>query len=219
MSKRSITEIKGAKKLLDEYCDPGNGYAWPLYDEDPSPRTLCGADLTAPALVSYPIRGSYLNQMGQSGTPYAELVHLMEVFAATSASSTFAQLPAETLVGLRSRASGDEVDGPNDWRALVHCFDAAQQCKGITSVAVTKILHRKRPDLVPINDSRLRAFYGSGTGYSSLFQSIHSDLNRSDAAELLNALVDARTTPQGRPMTHLRALDIVVWMHMGGSEA
>ena len=55
MDHRSATEIPNAQVLLDDYCSDTRRYAWPLYDEDPSPNTLCGADITATAFLSYPI--------------------------------------------------------------------------------------------------------------------------------------------------------------------
>ena len=78
-------------------------------------------------------------------------------------------------------------------------------------MAVTKILHRKRPDLIPINDSLLRAFYGSGRSYSKLFLSIFDDLH--EHGEALRKIAGAYRTPSGRTMSELRALDIAIWMH------
>lgn len=83
------------------------------------------------------------------------------------------------------------------------------------SVAVTKILHRKRPDLVPINDDRLRTFYGAGYGYARLFKAIWDDLQQAQVQQELGAWIQGVQTPSGRPLTMLRALDITVWMHQG----
>ena len=89
-------------------------------------------------------------------------------------------------------------------------MQAAQECPGLTSVAVSKILHRKRPALVPIVDSRVRSFYGAeGKDYVSLFERIHGDINMHQAA------LDRWREPyfvDGRPMSRLRTLDIVIWM-------
>lgn len=212
----SVGDIRDADLLVAEFCSPTNGYAWPLYDEDPSPRTLCGADLTAPALASYPIQGKYLNEMGRGGSEYAELVSLMREFVTLSPTSRFAELDPGLLTDAITRTLGGPVSGPADWQALIRCLDAVNGLKGMTSVAVTKILHRKRPDLVPIVDSRLTNFYGGKTRrYDLLFQAIHNDLQNTATQKLLAEISQHRSTPAGRPMTDLRALDIVVWMYMG----
>ena len=102
-----------------------------------------------------------------------------------------------------------------DRQALIRCLDAVWDCEDLTTVAVTKILHRKRSDLVPINDSLLREFYRLPTrDYDKLFVAIRRDLGNDQTKSLLASLTSDRRTPSGRPMTDLRALDIVVWMHM-----
>jgi hypothetical protein len=213
----SITDITDPEKLLETFCSPSTNYAWPLYDEDASPGTLTGADLTSPALVGYPIKMQCLNEMGREGTPYAELFARMQQFVSTPIASAFSDIDQSTVEAISNRKVSESIQGPEDWQALIRCFDAVAACKDITSVAVTKILHRKRPELVPINDSRLRNFYGiKSRGYDKLFAAIHHDLDRPDTRSLLSSLISNRSTPRGRAMTDLRALDIVVWMHMGG---
>jgi hypothetical protein len=214
VSNASVTDISNPGELLEKYCSPTHGFAWPLYDEDPSPRTLCGADLTAPGLLSYPIQGKYLNKMGQVGSGYAELISLMDQFVSVNVQSSFSGLDEEVVAGLSSRSTGDPILGPDDWQALIRCLDATKTLKGIKSVAVTKILHRKRPGLVPIKDRLLNEFYDLDGSYDALFRAIHRDLQTPQTNALLTELIRGRSTPAGRPMTVLRALDIVVWMHM-----
>lgn len=209
--------VAEAARLLDQYCDPAGKNAWPLYDEDPSPGTLCGADLTAPALLSYPIKRKYLDEFGRQDpnpetgeerNPYRRLYDCMERFVHLPAEHTFAS------VSLPVGDSSQHDRVPRDWLAFSDCLSEVQRCEGLWSTAVTKILHRKRPDLVPINDSLLRDFYGTGPNYGPLFASIHSELNHRETGQLLNDLASAYTTPCGRSMTSLRALDIIVWTFM-----
>jgi hypothetical protein len=80
----------------------------------------------------------------------------MVEFVETPPSSNFSELDRSAGVALRADKY-DVPDVPEDWRKFVRCLELVQSCKGLTSVAETKILHRKRPDLVPINDSLLRA--------------------------------------------------------------
>lgn len=209
----SILQITAPTTLVNAYLNPANGFAWPLYDEDPAPDTLSGVDLTAPALLSYPIRGEYLDEMGRTGTDYEKLVCRMREFLKfPDGNYRFVDLKRNVVRSLKGpRAT--RIKGPAPWEALVACLDAVQKCEGLTSVAVTKILHRKRPNLVPINDSYVREFYGKRRGYGPLFEAIWDDLHEPGVRPLLHGLVTGRNTPWGRPLTELRALDIVVWMH------
>jgi hypothetical protein len=100
------------------------------------------------------------------------------------------------------------------WQHFINCLDAVQPCKQLTSVVVTKILHRKRPELVPINDTLVRAFYGAKNSYASLFKAIRADVTNEETQALLDKCREGRRTTDGRDMSRLRALDIIVWMHM-----
>jgi hypothetical protein len=213
MAPRLLTTIqfKDAARLLAEYCAPRSENAWPLYDEDLAPNSLCGADLTATALLSYSIPGRYLNKFNirdaanTQDRSYQRLLEAMEAFVAYPAGLTFAELDVAVVLG--------EGEAPPAWAAFTACLDAVQPCQGLWSTAVTKILHRKRPDLVPINDSLVRRFYQVGNGYKPLFSAIHTELNDTQTMRALIELAGEYTTPSGRPMTTLRALDIIVWMY------
>jgi hypothetical protein len=159
MPRRSITEIPNPQELLDTYCSPNERYAWPLYDEDPSPGTLCGVDLSAPAFLNYPIPGDLLDEMGCAASPCAKLVTMIREFVELRGTTRFPTLNIAAIEALGRRERDAAVNGPEDWQALVRCLDAVQDLDRLTSVAVTKILHRKRPDLVPINDSFVGEFY------------------------------------------------------------
>ena len=215
MNEISVTDIPKPDVLLATSCSPASSYAWPLYDDDPSPSTLCGADLTAPALLSYPIPQMCLREMGWEDTPYSTLVEGMAEFVSSEPTSKFSDLAAAQVEELSTRERLDPIAGGRDWQALIRCLDAVWDCEDLTTVAVTKILHRKRSDLVPINDSLLREFYRLPTrDYDKLFVAIRRDLGNDQTKSLLASLTSDRRTPSGRPMTDLRALDIVVWMHM-----
>ncbi len=202
---RSISAIPNCQSLLDAYLDPANNYAWPLYDLDGAPDDLVGADLTAPALLSYPVDGKYLNQMGQRGTSYRRLVEQMRLVLEADDQS-FLDLDRSRVTDLADRTRGDET-ADDGFGRLVRCFDLVAECPGLTSVFVTKVLHRKRPQLVPINDSRVRGFYDVEHNYAQLFAAIHHDAT-------LNADLVSRLSQSVEPhLPRLRALDIVVWMH------
>jgi hypothetical protein len=54
-----------------------------------------------------------------------------------------------------------DSDGP--WAPVARALDACEDTWDIKASEVTKILHRKRPNLVPVFDSRQVAFYGTGS--------------------------------------------------------
>jgi hypothetical protein len=208
-----------ARRHIETYVSANLPYGWPLYDQDPSPDVLVGVDLAAPALLSYPIKSKYLDQMGRtpgadSSNPYHALQCALNAFVSATPVSTFQGVSSDAVRNLAVRSSDDTPIGPEDFALFVRCLDAAEPCKGIRSVAVTKILHRKRPDLVPINDSRVRKFYGVKNSYAPLFEAIHADLQDKETTEMLLRLAEPHVGIDGRPMSLLRALDIVVWMHM-----
>jgi hypothetical protein len=213
-------DMAEARGLLERYVSDFENFGWPLYDQDPTPSTLVGVDLASPALLSYPIKSKYLNEMGhqtregETLNEYNVLLRAMTAFVDTNSDEKYWEVPISAISALSTREVGDEVQGSPGLAQLVACFDAAQKCKGLGSVAVTKILHRKRPDLVPINDSRVRKFYGVKNSYAPLFAAIHNDLQDPETIAMLQDLAAPHTGLDGRPMSILRALDIIVWMKM-----
>jgi hypothetical protein len=121
---------------------------------------------------------------------------------------------------LLDRTAGQELDfaevdladerGP--WglvRAVLRCSDATP---GFKASKVTKMLHRKRPTLVPIFDSKIAAFYGTSSRTPwRLWLAVQQDLR--GVAPWLDQLATGVRTPDGRPISRLRVLDIVIWEH------
>lgn len=98
-------------------------------------------------------------------------------------------------------------------KALVAC----ESTPDIKAVKVTKILHRKRPALVPIFDSRVAAFYGVSRNKPwDFWPVIQKEVLQH--ADWLHHLTRDTLTPDGRPVTELRVLDIVVWEHVKSIE-
>ncbi len=113
------------------------------------------------------------------------------------------------------------VDAPVD-AAVAACHTAAANVPWFKESSLTKTLHRKRPQLVPIFDSAVYAFYfGRKPQFNrwaeytvaarALWRRQQRDLlvNR----EWLADLARETPTPDGRPLTVLRAADIVIWEH------
>lgn len=84
---------------------------------------------------------------------------------------------------------------------------------------LTKVLHRKRPQLVPMLDRALLDRYrtqlpGRGTeSWGALVEAIRRDLAAPDNAEIFSDIRESLAAELEVVPTHLRLLDISVWMH------
>lgn len=198
---RSIDELRAsAPANIKRYCDSSSRFAWPSYDVDSSPTRLEPIDVLAPAFLSYPIKRDYFEPMLQATPDGGHYAVLWEALAAVVRETS----PDESFEKAFDRPESGA------WTHVAAAIEAARKCKGLTSVAVSKILHRKRPNLVPIIDKRVRAFYAAKKDDQMLLQRIHQDLSKH--AGLLDEWAGPYRLPTGQAMTRLRALDIAVWM-------
>jgi len=196
--------IEHPDEVLLDYVDPRNGYAYPAYDllvTNGSPALVDG-DLLAPVLMGVHI------DAGRFGL-------LREMMPALEA---VAELPDVSL----QDADDDHVMCV---AGLFGILDEPRYAgRGVRGTIVSKVLHRKRPDLVPIYDSRIfEAYTAPGVLPRSLDRSwqefmrllcsqMRADLRAEAAAfaELQQVAEDA-----GAPITHLRILDVLVWRATG----
>ena len=208
----SILDIRksDAKQSLETYCSRSSLYSWPYYDIDETPNLLVPTDILATSFLSYSPKFEIIQElmrefeMQSETTEYTKLFKLLSdvVTDESTKELCFDDIPEDQL--------GDRY--LLGWGKVLNAIDAAQECKSLTSVFVTKVLHRKRPNLVPINDSKLRSFYGiKKHSYFELFLAIHRDVVQN--RDYLNELRGKYVLPNGVVMSRLRALDIVVWMN------
>jgi len=200
-------------KHVSEYCDPTTTFAWPAYDVDLTPGRFAPVELLSPALLSYPLSGKNLVQpmLAEGDTDYR---HLYEAIVSTveahhAEPSSFGELTPEQI---------SEGTGPAPWQEFWRAWSIADRCAHITAVGLTKILHRKAPDLIPIMDSRVRTFFGTDrSARPSVDAMLAIRTNLEEHAELVAswcAIVESTDLA----LKPLRAIDIAVWMHMGGCE-
>ena len=105
----------------------------------------------------------------------------------------------------------EDPDGP--WALVRAALKATDAASNIKASKVTKILHRKRPDLVPIFDSRLADFYETSPKtpwlYWPKFQTdVHA--NRDWLSSLAATVTTSRWTQS--PVSDPPA-DIIAWTH------
>jgi hypothetical protein len=206
---RGTREIFDAETLLEEYVGPrrrGMRYAYPHYDglvTNGDANILCTGDLLAPSLLGAPV------DLDRMATLTALMPLMQRGLAALPPHATIMGAGDEVL--LQVAALYDPLDDPSV---------ADRDVKGSL---LAKVLHRKRPSLIPLFDSRVRDFYrtegavppaprGARTfrEYMELLIPIIRDDLRENAEEFsrLTQIVG----PDVPPLTPLRVLDIIVWM-------
>ncbi len=191
-----------ADVLLD-YVDVRNGWSYPAYDrlETNGSATLVDGDLLAPTLMGVHVdvgRFGLLREM----LPWLEAV---------------AEFPAVAL----QDADDDHVLCV---AGLFGILDEPRYAgRGVRGTIVSKVLHRKRPDLVPIYDSRIFEAY-TAPGVISRYERSWQDfiaLLCSQMREDLRGEAEAFAELQeaaagvGAELTRLRILDILVWRTAG----
>lgn len=202
-------EVFDAESLLEEYVGPrkrGLRYAYPYYDglvTNSDSDRLCTGDLLAPCLLGVQVDLDRMHTL-------TALVPLLQ--------RGLDKLPPVTdLV---------EADDPTlDLVAALYdpLDDPDVEDRDVKGSLIAKVLHRKRPALVPLFDSKVRVFYQhehcvppapkDGRSWREYMQvlvrAMQYDLR--DNAEEFRRL--CTLVPHGGPpLTPLRILDIVVWM-------
>jgi hypothetical protein len=192
--------VEHPDELLLDYVDIRNGYSYPAYDRlitNGSPSLVDG-DLLAPTLMGVHVdagRFALLREM----LPALEAV---------------AELPEVSL-------EDAEDDHVMCVAGLFGILDEPRYAgRGVRGTIVSKVLHRKRPDLVPIYDSRIfEAYTAQGVlprtperswqeFMHALCSQMRADLqSERDAFNELQAVAEEA----GAPLTKLRILDILVW--------
>lgn len=191
-----------AEEHLRNYIEPNSSRAFRVYDRLGDAATFEPVDALAPGLLDAPVRRADVIQMFSSDpSPFTRLLAaIRDLLDATDPTGpSFADLDLEDPVGAWSRVK----------KVLVLSDDTP----GLKASKVTKMLHRKRPELVPIFDSKVALFYGETPRRPSLlWPKIQHDLRENRGQ--LEEWADGAITPDGRRISLLRVLDIVIWGHV-----
>ncbi len=193
-------EVEHPEQVLLDHLDSRNSWSYPAYDRlvtNGSP-VLVDGDLLAPNLIGAEVdRGRFLL--------------LRELLPRISG---IADLPPVAL-----QDAGDDVVA--EVAALFAVLDEAPYAgRGVRGTILSKVLHRKRPDLVPLYDSRIFESYTAPGAIARsthrswrdsmtlLLREMRADLQREALAfDALLAVADGA----GAPLSRLRVLDILVW--------
>ena len=202
----SIADLsKCAKRHLADYVDPSGPRAFWSYDRQGDPARLEPVDALASGLLDAPLRGSLVIKLfSERDDEYSRLRRSMQ------------RLLDETLDVELAFEHIDLNDPTGPWDLVQSVLRHTDETWGISTSIATKILHRKRPLLIPIFDSKVAAFYGTTRQTPwHLWPHLQTDLR--STAVLLRELSDQTVTPDGRPVSPLRVADIVIWEHQVSS--
>ena len=192
-------EVADPESVLVDYLDPRHETAYPGYDAlvTNGSAVLVDGDLLAPALLNAPVDRSRFRLL-QSMLPRLAAV---------------AELPPVPL----QEASDADVEAVAALYQVLE--DERFRRGGVRRTIVAKVLHRKRPDLVPLYDSVIFEAYTRSLidrlaerswveFMRRLCLAMRADLQAHPAA--FQHLVDVSRT-FGTELTQLRVLDILVW--------
>jgi hypothetical protein len=206
---RGTRELFDPTSLVEDYLDVARPrkrrFSWPFYDSlvtNGRPDVLVTGDYLAPALLEAPVDADVMAGLVSMQQP------LQEALAA---------LPSVAHLAQATDADCDAVAAL--WAVL---DDEHVDTADIKPSLVAKVLHRKRPGLIPVWDSRVFTFYRDAgcvlinrqehcweDYLRQLTLAMREDLQANPTAFAeLTALAPA----DGPTLTPLRALDIVVWM-------
>jgi len=193
-------EVEQPDQVLLDYLDVRNGYAYPAYDTlvTNGSAELVDGDLLAPALI-----GVHMDA-GRFGL-LREMLPALEPVA---------DLPGVAL----QDAADDEILCV---AGLFGILDEPRYAgRGVRGTILSKVLHRKRPELVPLYDSRIYDAYAAPgvlprspdrswqDFMAELCTRMRDDLREESAAF---AELGAAAQEVGATLTPLRILDILVW--------
>jgi hypothetical protein len=207
---RSIAELRPcAERHLAAYTDPSGLFAFATYDSwwDRSPDVLTPGDVLMANCLSLRLGAPEVTPLFTSlDTPSTRLRAAMQ--------DVLDSIPSDGGVHFEDLESVDD----SRFRlfrtacAATEARDGSPKVPEWTATTVSKVLHRLRPHIVPVNDSVVRRFYGvSQSAPRRLYERLLDELvtHRSWLADLAGG----RTTPDGREISLLRAVDIVIWHH------
>lgn len=200
-----------ARARVDDYTNPRKHYAFHTYDLSPlnkgmalRPEDILAANLLSLRLGWRQVIPLFADRV-DADTADAEAQNAPQELLARMNEALAALQPAPPFETIESEAELEEVFAP-----LAMADEATRSVTGWTAVTVSKVLHRHAPHIIPIVDSRVRAFYDVRPRQESelrlrLWHDVTTNLG------WLRPLASEYTTSEGRELTVLRLVDILIW--------
>jgi len=201
---KGTLQVEHPDAVLLDYLDVRNGFAFPSYDRlvTNGSTALVDADLLAPNLIGAEVDRGRFSLLREMLPELAGVASLPEVAIEDATDDQLAAVADLFAVLDRPPWAGTGTHSP------------------VRGTILSKVLHRKRPDLVPLYDSRI---FESYTASGAIPRATHrtwrefmlllcgqmrDDIRAERAAfETLRALA----AEDGAELTSLRILDVLVW--------
>lgn len=197
--KKSLASLEGsAQEKLERYTSPTLGYAFNTYDyQGDVDAPLSPSDVLMANLLSLKLSALEVIPLFMDGNGPAQRLR---------------KAIDKALVDLRDADSFESYDDLSRLEQAVESLKAANlaamEVKWWTEITVSKVLHRRRPHIVPLIDSRVYDFYGADYPIEvrgALWEDIRVN------AGWLTDLAATKAAPDGRPLSLLRLADILIW--------
>lgn len=199
MTSKSLASLRGtAAEQLAKYTSPAGSYAFTTYDrQNDVDAPLSPADVLMANLLSLRLTWREVIPLFAEGDGSAQRLR---------------QALDAALIDLRDSQPFESHETPQALEEAVASLAAANLATvavpGWTAVTVSKVLHRRRPQIVPLIDSRVRTFYGVQKP-QKVREALWTDIREN--ANWMTGLADSQKTPDGRALTLLRLADILIW--------
>lgn len=203
---RKLSELRvSAEETVLAYVSPGAHFAFTTYDVlGDALGPLSPADVLMANLLSLKLGWQEVVPLFAEGEgPAQELRKKLD----TALSDLAETKPFEDFDSL------EELE--ESVASLSAANAASKNVPQWTPTTVSKVLHRRRPHIVPLNDSYVRGFYCVRDTESRLLRrALWNDLREN--REWMSDLASNIRTTDGRTLTLLRLADILIWMEMRG---
>lgn len=198
----SIADLGGcADRHLAYHLDPRNERSFHTYDRAGDLDKFSALDALAPTLLADHVRREHVVAMfSDNDGPYGALRVAIQ------------RILDETAPDDNSFIDADLDSDHGSWGLVRAVLATSQSTRGINGSRVSKMLHRKRPGLVPLFDPTVARFYARSVDDPVPFwRALQADIRAN--RETAEGMAVGRTTPDYRPVTVIRAVDIAIWEH------
>jgi hypothetical protein len=199
MPQRGLTSVQPeARRKLETYTSNRLDYAFGTYDRrGVVDAPLAASDVLMANLLSLRLSARHVIPLFMEGDGPAQRLR-----AALD----------NALVALQDADAFESYDNLEQLETAVESLAAANTAalhvKWWTAVTVSKVLHRRRPHIVPLIDSRVYRFYGAKHP-AAVRKALWEDIRGN--SDWLADLAATVRTPDGRPLSLLRLADILIW--------
>lgn len=171
--------------------------------EDPEPNVFTVEDALAPSLLSAPLRPEQILALLRANR---DLSPLLEAIG--------------TDTPLAQAEDYDPRALSRPWKAARDAYATLRSIDGVGRTRATKLLHRKRPHLLPVWDSVVSTAlrYGRADDWA-VMQTVMRDpiLTARLHSIRTDARADSRIGGWADQLSDLRLIDIIVWTKAGGA--